>query len=217
MRRTMTIALTATALLGLSACGGGNEALTQEQTREALLTEEDFPLDGFTAGEVTEGSSDDGEEAVPLEDFPGQDQLSDECVELLESLEGMDTNFTAQSSVDFTGEEGAETPLGAPTVSLIVASAEESDSPLDAIDELSSACEEVTIEEDGLEMTLAFEDVEADAQGTNISMSVMGMTFDVTMVGREDDGNFVVVMGMGVSEDDVVEVLEAQEEKMDEL
>ncbi|HLS45249.1 MAG TPA: hypothetical protein VK045_07425 [Ornithinicoccus sp.] len=217
MRRSMTIALTATALLGLSACGDGTEPLTQEQTREALLTDADFPLDGFTAGDVTEGSADEGGEGDPLSDFPGQDQLSDECVEILEGLNELETGFGAQSSVDFTGEEDAASPLGAPTVSVLVASSEEGDNPLDAIDELNSACEEVTIEEEGAEMTLGFEEIEADAQGTRISMGVMGMTFDITMVGRENAGNYAIVMGTGVSEEQIVEVLEAQEEKMADL
>lgn len=48
-------------------------------------------------------------------------------------------------------------------------------------------------------------------------MGVMGMTFDITMVGRENAGNYAIVMGTGVSEEQIVEVLEAQEEKMADL
>ncbi|WP_256842298.1 hypothetical protein [Ornithinimicrobium cryptoxanthini] len=215
MRRTMTIALTATALLGLSACGG-SEPLTQEQSREALLTQEDFPLDGFAAGTVEEGAS-DSEATDALADFPGADQFSDECTDALESVENVGSKFTTQSSVDFTGDDSSATLIGPAEVTVVVASLEEGDNPLEAVNALSSACDEVKIEEQGMELTINFNEVDGDAQGAKISLSMGGQAMEMVIAGREDGGNYAVVTGTGVSDEELMEVLDAQEEKIADL
>lgn len=217
MRTRTMFALTAAAALTLSACGGGAEPLTQEQASEVLLTEADFPLDGFTAGTPEEGSSDDGGGTGDvLEGFPGADQLDQDCQDALTAIASIDADFTAQSSVEFTGS-GEETPMGPPSVQVTVASMEEGDNPLDAVAELNSACEEVTIEEQGMEMTMGFSEVEGDAQGTKISIGVMGQSLEMTLAGREDGGNYTVVMATGISDDEAIQVLDAQDEKISEL
>lgn len=216
MRRTMTIALTATALLGLSACGGGAEPLTQEQSREALLTQEDFPLDGFTAGTVEEGAS-DSEATDALADFPGADQFSDECTDALSAVENVGSEFTTQSSVDFTGDDASATLIGPAEVTVVVASLEEGDNPLEAINAVGSACDEVKIEEQGMELTLGFDEVDGDAQGVKISMSLAGQNVEMVIAGREDGGNYAVVTGAGVSDEDLMKVLDAQEQKIADL
>ncbi len=71
MGRRTTTALIATAMVGLSACGGGLE-LDQAQTSEVLLTSEEFPLDGFTRGEVEEVAADSAEAT----DSPSDDSLA---------------------------------------------------------------------------------------------------------------------------------------------
>lgn len=221
MRTRTMFAVTAAAALTLSACGGGGgDLLTQEQSADALLTEEEFPLDGFTRGEVEEGSSDDSAESTAgaddlLEGFPGADQLSQECQDALTGIASMETDFSSQSQVEFTGTEG-DSLLGAPTVQLVVASME-GDNVLDAIDSLNSECEEVTIEESGMEMTMSFSEVEGDAQGTKIGVDMMGQGIEMIFAGREDGGNYTVVTGMGVTDDEVLQVLDAQDEKIDEL
>lgn len=214
--RTMTIGLAATALLGLSACGGGAEPLTQEQASEALLTQDDFPLDGFTAGSVTEGSS-DSEATDALSSFPGADQLSDECTDALAGVENVGQKFTTQSSVDFTGDDAEATLAGPAEVTVVVASLDEGDNPLEAIDALSSVCDEVKIEEQGMELTLAFKEVEGDAQGTKISLDLAGESMEMTIAGREDGGNYAIVTGLGVTDEELMEVLDAQEKKVADL
>lgn len=217
MRNTALIALTAAAALGLSACGG-SEPLTQEQTRDALLTEEEFPLDGFVPGAISEqeggdDSSDTSEDI--LSEFPGAEDMDQECQDALAGLESLDAGFGASSSLDFTGAE--EGPFGPPTVSVVVASTEDGDNPFDTVEQLNSACEEVTIEEEGMSMTVKFEEIEGDAQGTKITMEVMGQSIELSVAGREDGGNYAIVTGMGVSDDQVIEVLDAQEAKIADL
>lgn len=215
MRRTTTIALSAAALVGLAACGGA-EPLTQEQTTEALLTEEDFPLDGFTAGEVTEGSTgtDGGAEDV-LEGFPGADQLEQECQDALTAMGEADPDYEAQSSISFTGSEG-DSPMGPSTIEVGIASAEGED-PLGLIDDVTSSCDEVTIEQDGFTMTMNFEEIDGDAQGAKITLDVMGESVALILGGRQDGDNFVWVNGQGVEDADVITVLDAQEEKINDL
>lgn len=215
MRTTALIALTAAATLGLSACGG-SEPLTQEQTKAGLLTQEDFPLEGFTAGEITETEGGSGSSGGMADAIPGIDELEPECQEAVKALDTLSADFTAQSEIEFTGEEG-DSLIGAPMVSLVVASQEEGDNPLDSIEALNSACEEITIEEEGMEVTMKFEEVEGDAQGSKISMDLMGQSVEFLMVGRENGGNYTVVTGMGVDDAQVMEVLDAQEEKLADL
>lgn len=218
MRRTLTIALTASAVLGLSACGGGAAPMTQEQSRDALLTDAEFPLDGFTAGEISEGTSDDTSESLSLEEIVGDDQLSKECSDAWQKLDTLEADFTAKSSVDFTSD-GAPDPLFGepPTVSLIVASLEDGDSPLDAFDALNAACDDFTIEESGMSMTLGFSDVEGDAQGTKMTMTLEDQRIDLTMAGRQSGDNYTLVTGAGVADADLMKVLDAQEEKVADL
>lgn len=218
MRRTILPALTALAALGLSACGGGGDPLTQEQTTQALLTQEEFPLEGFTRGEVDEGVEDaEGAAGDLLEDFPGADQLSAECVEALGSLETLDADFGAQSTVEFVGEDTEGSLLGPSTVQLIVASMEEGDNPLELIESLNSACDDITIEEDGISMTMGFSEVEGDAQGTTITVEFLGQSLEVTVAGREDAGTYVVVTATGLDDGEIIRVLDAQEEKVANL
>ena len=219
MHTRTILALSVTAALGLSACGSGSELLTQEQATEVLLTQEEFPLEGFTRGEVDSGvaEADEGTAGDLLEDFPGADQFSQECLDALGSLETMDADFAAQASVEFLGEESGASLFGQPSVQLVVASMEEGDNPLDMIDSLNSACEEITVEEDGMSMTMSFNEVEGDAQGTTIAVGVLGQTFELTVAGRESSGNYTVVTAMGIAPEDIIEVLDAQDEKIANL
>lgn len=216
MHTKTLLVLSAASAAGLAACGGGGALLSQEQATRALLTQEEFPLEGFTAGEVEEGVDEDtgGAAGDLLEDFPGADEFSDECVEALGALESMEADFSAQSTVEFTGDDPGASLFGAPSVQLIVASLEEGDNPLGMMESLNSACEQITLEEDGMSMTMEFTEVSGDAQGTTISVGVMGQTFELTVAGREDGGNYTVVTAMGVPDEDVIKVLDAQQEKI---
>lgn len=219
MRNTTLIALTAAATLGLAACGGSSDPLTQEQTREALLTEAEFPLDGFTAGEVSEREEGEDSTESPedvLSDFPGAEDLDQECQDALASLDSLDADFSASSSLDFTGTEG-ESMFGAPTVTVVVAAQDGADNPFETVEQLNSACEEITVEEEGISMTVKFEEIDGDAEGTKITMELMGQTVSLSVAGREDGGNYAIVTGMGVSDEDVLEVLDAQHTKIADL
>src|SRR5688572_30050363 len=101
MRRSTTIALALATALSLAACsddGGVSEApegeaaenaLTQEQTAELLLTEEEFPIDGWTRGEVEEVEAGDsaGETASDGDSFndlfPDTEGIPRECLDAL--------------------------------------------------------------------------------------------------------------------------------------
>lgn len=219
MRTTTMLALATATALTLSACGGGGDPLTQEQTAEALLTEAEFPLDGYTAGTIQEGTNEStaspGDD--PLAGFPGADQLDQECQDALSQIGSMDSVFAAQSSLEFTGTAGADDITGDPTVQLVVASLEDGDNPLDLIDGLNDSCEEVTVEESGMSMTMTFSEVDGDAQGTKITVAMQGLELEVIFAGREDGGTYTVVTGTGITDAEAIEVLDAQDEKIASL
>ena len=68
-----------------------------------------------------------------------------------------------------------------------------------------------------MELTINFNEVEGDAQGTKISMSVAGEEIEMVIAGREDGGNYAVVTGAGVTDQQLMEVLDAQEKKIADL
>ncbi|MGB6005374.1 MAG: hypothetical protein WBG36_12275, partial [Ornithinimicrobium sp.] len=108
----MSVALSA-AVLGLSACGSGLE-LSQEEAAEAMLTAEEFPLEGFTRGEVDETLPEGGEEETDEDSLAalleGQD-VPEACQEALEATDLNSGSIIAQSKATFTqGDESAPLP-----------------------------------------------------------------------------------------------------------
>lgn len=265
--RIATAAAFSVGLLGLTACGGGDEAEVQEvvqsqapaETEEpdaaadtavapeaapetatesaaapdaaadtaapdsaagdspfadALLTEDEFPLDGFTRGTVTQEAGSDGasaEEATgALEELTAGQDLSPECEEALQATDIGQSEVGDGSAVDFTGPAGS-TPL--PTSIALVVAPFEGDSPLDAMSNVSSACESLTIEEGGQSMTMNFNELD-ELDGTEIAMDISGLTVDLIFGGKSNDDVVVLAVSTGVEEADVAKVVDAQLEKV---
>ncbi len=214
------VATTGVGMLALTACGGGVE-LTQPQTAEALLSAEEFPLDGFTRGKVEEkepSSEDDASQSTEAADdslaalLEGQD-VPEECREALEATDLGEDNFTAQSSVEFTqGDESA--PLQT-SIELIVATVD-GDSPLEPMSTVNDTCEELTIEEDGISMVLSFDDLD-ELDGTKMSIALGELNVDMLMGGRTEDAMVVAGFATGVEEADLTKVIEAQIAKLDDV
>lgn len=219
-RTTTTFALAATAALTLSACGGGAEPLTQEQTAEVLLTEEEFGIDGWTRGSVEEVEPDDGADAT--EDAGGgefeelvemADGVSQECVDALSSVEGNSFgDVVAGSKVTFTGSSEGMLPEEAELVVVSI----EGDSPMAAFEAINSECSDLEVEQDGMTMKLGFNALDG-LDGTKISMDVMGMKIEAIMGGVQDGDNVVAVMAIGLEEAQVKEIVEKQQEKVADL
>jgi hypothetical protein len=218
MRRTVTaLAATATSVLALSACGGDEGAeLTQEQTAEVLLTEEEFPLEGFTRGPVAQ--QEEGSEATAAPDeslaalIEGQ-EVPEGCREALESTSFGDDDLAAESSVSFSGDD--TTSMLPQNVELVVATTDGS-SPLVPLAEVNDECGEIEIEESGVAMTLTFAELES-LEGTRLTIGAADQEFEMTMGGRTLGSTVVAVLATGVSEEDVVRVVEAQVEKVQAL
>lgn len=222
MRRTTTttLALTAAAALTLSACGGGGTgALTQEQTAEVLLTQEEFPVADWTRGEVEEMDEDEDSGTEGTNDFEemltGAEGVSQECIDSLGAVEEFDSEaITAGSKVAFTGPE-SDSLLGAGDAELVVA-AIDGDSPLTNFDAINQHCDEVTIEQDGLSMTMTFSSLDG-LDGTKIGLDVMGQSIEMIMGGTTEGENVVAVMGMGLTEEEVKQIVDLQVGKISDL
>lgn len=221
-RTTTTFALAATAALTLSACGGGAEALTQEQTADVLLTEEEFGVDGWTRGEVEVVESDDGADATEdpgaTDDFEQlvqeADGVTQECIDALDSIEGDSFGeTTAGSKVTFSGASAdSMLPEEADLVVVVV----EGGSPLAAFEAINEECNDMEIEQDGITMKMGFEALDG-LDGSKISMDVMGMQVEMIMGGVQEGDNIVALMASGLEEDQVKEIVERQMEKVADL
>lgn len=196
-------------ILGLSACGGSVE-LDQAQTADSLLSAEEFPLDGFTRGEVQETSG-DGEDGSLADLLEGQD-VPEKCLTALEATNFNDSNFTAQSNVEFSGgDESAPIPV---SVDVNVATLKD-DSPLTALAAVSKECDTLTMDEDGAEFTMTFSPLD-DLEGTKISITLGELDLDTIVGGQATDTMMVAAFSTGVEEADVVKVIEAQMKKVEE-
>ncbi len=216
MRRAMKVPVAMSAVvLVLSSCGSGVE-LSQEETAEALLTAEEFPLEGFTRGEVDESLPEGGEEETDEDSLAalleGQD-VPEECQEALEATDLNSGTITAQSKATFTqGDESAPLPT---EVELVVATVD-GDSPLDALAAVNDECEEIRVEEDGLAMTMSFSELEG-LEGTKVSVAVDEVTIDMLMGGASQDRMVVAAVATGVDEGELKEVVDTQVDKLPEV
>lgn len=263
--RIATTAAFTVGLLGLSACGGGDDATVEEapsqtsaaateseavepdvapetavepegaaesaaQTEaapeagstsdggplgEALLTEEEFPLEGFTRGDVTAES---GSEALSEEDAAGAlddltkgQDLSAACEEALQFTDVAQADVGEGSAVDFT--IASETDTFPVTVGLAVAPLE-GDSPLEALSKMSSECDSFTLEEEGQSMTMTFNSLD-DIEGTEIMVEASGIEFGLIIGGVSNDETVVLASATGVEEADVAKIVDAQLKKIE--
>lgn len=219
MRRTVTtLSMAALAVTGLTACGGsGDEDLTQAQTSQALLTQEDFPLEGYVRGEVTERAADADTQTANPDDslaslMEGTD-VSQECITALDATNFEGSATEAESSVPFVSETPGEAII--PEMEIVVATAA-GDSPLDLLNDVNDACQDEEVSDPDLGFTMTFSSLE-NLDGTKISVAIADQTVEMTMAGKTEGNTIVAVLGQGVSEEDVETVVDAQVAKVNSL
>lgn len=219
MRRTVTtLSMAALAVAGLSACGdSGDEDLTQAQTAEALLTQEDFPLEGYTRGSVTERAADAGTQTADPDDslaaLMEDADVPEECLTALEATDFGGSATTAESSVPFISEtEGA---LITPEIEVVVGTAA-GDSPLDLLNEVNDACADVEVTDANMGFTMTFSSLD-NLDGTKITVAIADQTVEMTMAGKTEGNTIVAVLGQGVTQEDVETVVNAQVDKVNAL
>lgn len=207
-----TVVIVGVGVLGLSACGGSVE-LDQTQTAEVLLTAEEFPLDGFTRGEVEQSSGEEEpQDQGSMADLVEGQDVPEKCLDALEATNFDDRSFAAQSDVEFTGGDGsALIPL---SVDIIVATMD-GDSPLTALANVSTECDTLTMDEDGVSMTMSFSEL-ADLEGTKMAITMADIELEAIVGGELSDKMLVAAFSTGVSEADVVKVVEAQMQKVED-
>ena len=191
--------------------------LDQAQTSEVLLTSEEFPLDGFTRGEVEEAATD----SAGATDSPSDDSLAallegqnvpESCLKALEATDLSNDDFTAQSSVMFT-QGDASSPL--PTTLNLVVATVEGESPLRPLSSVNDECDEVTLDEEEGSMVMSFGDLES-LDGTKLSVSMGEFTVDMIMGGTMEDQMIVAGFATGLDEDQLSQVIKAQVAKLQE-
>jgi len=198
----------------VTACGASE--LSQQQTADVLLTEEDFPVDGFTRGEVTERdpAADDAQTTAPAEDslaalVEGQD-VPAACRDALEETGLSDADVAAQSSATFSGDSSGLLPT---EVELVVATID-GDSPLDPLAAVNQECEQLTFEESGITTTLDFTELDT-LDGTTMVITFAEQELTMTVGGRTEGSTVVAVSATGVQEADVERIVQAQFDKIE--
>ena len=131
----------------LAACGGGPDALDEAGAKEALLTQDEFPLDGYTRGTVTTGVQAAGEY-----DPASAPDTSEECRAALEEFSSIDHTEFLSSSASARFDAGEDSSLELQVAGVT----QEPEKLVDVTHELGT-CGEVTRSEGGLEMTTTFE------------------------------------------------------------
>lgn len=181
----------------------------ERHTGHTMLTEAEFPLAGFTAGEVSTDHSDSTIGEDIFTDFPGVDALSAECQQAMQAVTEANPAIESQSSITFTGPASDQITVD-PEVGVAVASFTGED-PIPLLDAVASSCGETEFDEDGVTGTIGFQEVQGDAHGVVINLNALGLDIDITAMGRTTGSVAVMVTAFGVTEDEVLQVLEAQE------
>lgn len=217
MRRSMTTVAVASAALLLTACGGGgSDPLTQEQTAEAILSEEEFPLEGWTRGSVTPielGEDDAAEDTV--EDFFGEDlDVSEECRDALGVMnQGGAESITAGSSATFSDASSADI---IPTEVELMVAVVDGDSPLTQMSALNQHCSDIEITEGPITLTITFAEV-SELQGSKVTLSGMGADIEIIVAGEQDGDTMVGVVSTGLTEEQAKQIVDAQQAKVDSI
>lgn len=224
-RSTTTVALALTTVLALGACGGGGDveeaqadALSQEQTEQLLLTQDEFPIEGWTRGEPEPVETGDDADETAAEDsfddlFAGTEGIPQECLDALERVGDMGSeNVTAGSKVTFEGPDEASTLIPA-EAELVVASFEGGASPLAQLAEVNEHCSDLEIEQDGMTMQLSFAELDG-MDGTRMTLELAGIEVGIIMGGQSEGSTVVALMATGMEEADVKTVVDAQMAKV---
>lgn len=185
----------------LAACGGGPDALDEAGAKEALLTQDEFPLDGYTRGTVNTGVQAAGEY-----DPASAPDTSEECRAALEEFSSIDHTEFLSSSASVRFDAGDDSSLELQVAGVT----QEPEKLVDVTHELGT-CGEVTRSEGGLEMTTTFEAFEnGDVRGVMMRQDVQGNVVEAWMGGRTAGDNLVYAFGTGVTQDELADVVDEQ-------
>ncbi|WP_462418695.1 hypothetical protein [Kytococcus sp. Marseille-QA3725] len=206
-RGTVTVLAALLSLTTLSACGGGPEALDDDGAKEALLTDDEFPLDGYERGEVTTGVQEQAEfDPSTLPD------VDEDCRKALEEFGSAKHEELLSSSASARYEKDQDK-----SIDLQVSGAEKDPEKLIDLTADLDACGEVTSDAGGMEVTTSFEGFESDdVRGVRVTTGADGQEQKTWMGGRTAGDNVVYAVGSGVSEDDLAEAVTEQVEKIED-
>lgn len=218
MRHGYVAGLAVAGLLALTGCSddgssgdpepGGSAArpaLTQDETVELLLTEDEFPLEGYSRGEPVPVSTDVAVLAASaLMDSEALEPGCREAAELaraaLPPQAGSQVTFTAE------GEDGQ-----AHQVTVLVFSTVVEVDYFGAYADQAETCG--TVEENDRVLELAPLETEG-VRGYTLGTDLGGMRVDLILAGRSEGLNHAAVTALDLTEEEAVRVLQAQVDKV---
>lgn len=232
MRRPVASAAALFCTVGLMAgCGGDAEPLTQDQVSKALLTQDEFPVDGLQRGNQQDGpTGEEDQSALGDDSFIMGDDVPQECKDAAQPFEDAFTKDEPQTvaSVDFSGEM-SENDFNPKMVTVTVASDWDSaEKALDSLEDIGETCGTVTSKNeapaddvspgDPMETKTTYSEFDApgvdDAEGIQMVFEAAGQKTTMMMVGVEDGPNTTLVFAADITADEVGKILKAQMEKV---
>lgn len=201
LRRPAAVLTALLTVPAIAACGGGPDALDDAAAEKALLSQDDFPLDGFTRGEVTTGV----QKATDFDPstLPDTDET---CHKALEDFSAVKPEEYLSSSASARFEDGKDK-----SVDLQVSGTSKEPEKLIEITRALGECKEVKSSGGGVDLTTSFEEFENDdVRGVRVRSEAGGQTQEIWMGGRTAGDNVVYATATGVSEDDLAKVVNEQ-------
>lgn len=216
-RRLTSLLLTAPVALALTACGAGAVHLTPEQLEAALLTEEEFPLQASADTMAQDAVTLDADSQL-FNDYTAE-SVDEQCAA---ALNGVYPDDGVQAPTAIGDYATGKHRIIVRTMSL----PEQAELDLEeGFAAIAEACDGQTLagaDGEGLTLTALSDDAPAGFHQSVTSssplwaelMAELTALLDTHRVVSQDGNNAVEVMGIGLSETEARDILEAQEAKL---
>ena len=144
--------------------------------------------------------------------FASFGKLNEECESAMDGLGELNPKDYLESQASADYENGDK------TVSLMVGGTKkDGEDFINALKKLGTDCEELKQEQQGVEISVKFDEVDEDNfTGTTITMEAAGEKQELALGGKTVDDNLVMAMTQGVNADDAATIVEKQIEAIED-
>lgn len=190
MRRVAALSALVLSTALVAGCSGGPEALSYDEAKDTLLSEDAFPLDGFTRT-INDDQGTESQDDQPMTDIVGVFQgVPSGCTDAARAVDDGDT-FT---DYDETDSPSASFRKGDQHTELRIAEKpEDYEDGIKAVQKVAEECGELSGGPSGMSVT--FEEVdEDDAEGMELVLNAGGQEMRLSMLATAVGENVVYMV-----------------------